>query len=150
MPRRTAEERFWEQVEMPEGCWIWTGGTAQGYGSFYIGDGKVGAHRYSWELRNGPIPDEMLVCHSCDNPVCVNPAHLFIGTPQENMDDKAAKGRGRWAVGEKNGRAKITKEAVLKMRADYPEKTQKQIAEETGVSQTQVSQIIRRKTWTHI
>lgn len=150
MARKNAEERFWKYVDRPDGCWNWKGGKAKGYGALSIGRGKISAHRFSWELHNGPVPDGMFVLHSCDNPACVNPAHLWLGTNQDNMTDKMEKDRGNWAIGEDNGRAKVTEETVLKMRADYPGKTQKQIADEHGVSQAQVSQIVRRKTWTHI
>lgn len=91
-------DRFWAKVRVQEdGCWEWAGGLMwDGYGAFHRdGDGSVKqrAHRISWEYSNGPIPSGMLVCHRCDNPRCVRPEHLFLGTDQDNVDDMMSKGR---------------------------------------------------------
>ena len=100
--RRDPLVRFWKRVAKSDECWLWTGGLhSKGYGLFYCRpDGTtmraVGAHRFSYELHHGPIPAGMLVCHSCDNPPCVNPAHLFLGSPKANIHDMMSKGRGWW------------------------------------------------------
>jgi len=93
-----AEERFWRQVQKDvDGCWLWTGRPVQGYGRFRPSSRgtKIGAHRYSWELHVGPIPDGLDVCHRCDVPLCIRPDHLFLGTHADNMADMVAKGRSR-------------------------------------------------------
>jgi hypothetical protein len=109
--RRTAiADRFWAKVEkMPDGCWVWQAArSVSGYGLLAPSGGVRGdrrAHRVSWELHNGPIPAGLWVLHSCDNPPCVNPDHLFLGTRSDNMRDCASKGRlntqvgtGRWTA----------------------------------------------------
>ena len=103
--RRSPEERFWEKVDRsggPDSCWLWLAHTnPKGYGRFAVGGrdgGQEGAHRASWRLHHGEIPPGMRVLHNCpagDNPTCVNPAHLWLGTDKDNMDDMVAKGRAR-------------------------------------------------------
>jgi hypothetical protein len=98
----TLEERFWAKVDRgdPDECWTWLAyRRPDGYGSLRMGTLGVDrrnerAHRLSWTLANGPIPAGLLVLHRCDNPSCVNPAHLFLGTDQDNADDRQSKGRG--------------------------------------------------------
>lgn len=99
---RSLEERFWEKVIKPseEACWGWRATkNNKGYGMIRRGpakDSKLLAHRVSYEIQNGEIPDGLCVLHHCDNPICTNPRHLFLGTHQDNALDKVRKGRHRW------------------------------------------------------
>lgn len=90
-PERTAEERFWEKVQKTDGCWLWTGYLVKGYGSLKIGSKNTLAHRYSFELANGPIPPRMSLDHNFDCPKnCVNPDHLRIATAKQNQENRGA------------------------------------------------------------
>jgi hypothetical protein len=116
---------------------------------------KFLSHRLSYEFFVGPIPTGMLVLHRCDIPSCINPAHLFLGSNQDNTADKVAKGRharrathSHWLRGEQLWMAKLTEEMVLRIRSDS--RSQSEIANELGVSQTLVSQVKRRKIWKHV
>ncbi len=161
--REPMQARFWRQVDKTPGqgpngkCWIWTGlRHRQGYGKLWDYQGRIIlAHRFSWELHNGPIPSGKLVCHDCDNPPCVNPEELFIGTHKSNMQDKIAKGRAGECVpinpckGEQHHHATLTEEIVAEIRrmASTGSWSQAQIGNKFGTSQTNVSMIIRNKAW---
>lgn len=144
------EERFWSKVDRsggPDSCWLWTAGGNR-YGVFTVSRGRqVDAHRFSWELHHGIIPDGLLVCHECDTPRCVNPAHLFLGTSAVNQADMTAKGRGR--TGERNGRAKLTWDQVREARTKYATggHSWKSLAAEYGVAKWVMGQILRNLTW---
>lgn len=144
--------RFWSKVRKdPDGCWRWTSTiTACGYGQFKF-RGKHGAsalaHRVSWELHNGPIPAGLCVCHHCDNPCCVNPDHLFVGTPSDNMRDKAEKGRA--AKGDRNAACVLSPDAVRAIRAMGDTRaSHRSIARLHGVSHKTVSDILHGRRWT--
>ena len=130
------------------GCWLWTASTdSTGYGQFWV-DGKVlKAHRVSYKLFSGEIPDGLLVRHTCHNPLCVNPAHLIVGTHQDNMDDKVRAGRQARQKGEAHGSAKLTDSAVREIRDLTGRFRQYKLAEMYGVSQQHISDILNNKKW---
>ena len=145
------EERFWSKVDRSGECWEWAASRyPKGYGRFRVAGRTQYAHRVAWELTHGPIPHGMFVCHRCDNPGCVNPDHLFLGTPADNMRDMREKGRGFTPrlVGETHHQAKLTEADVVAIRADP--RTQVVIAADYGVTQRNVSAIKRREAWAHI
>lgn len=114
---KSLEERFWKKVNVlsPDECWEWTASlTKKGYGSFGWVSGSEYAHRVSWILRFGDIPDDLHVLHSCDNRKCVNPDHLFLGTTQDNSKDMVSKGRSM--TNEKNPMSKLNAEKVREIR----------------------------------
>lgn len=147
----TQAERFWSKVDVrgDDDCWAWQAShDKNGYGKFRVGlRGSVRAQRVAWGLTYGPIPSGLLVCHHCDNPECCNPNHLFLGTNADNAADMVAKGRS--ARGAQNPSSKLTEEKVLKIRALYAKgsQTQQEIATKFGVSQTQISSIVGRRSW---
>lgn len=148
-------ERFWQKVDIrePDQCWEWKATKNQsGYGSICV-DGKMKrAHRVSYELHHGPIPEGMLVLHSCDNPSCVNPAHLHLGTHQDNMREKMNRRRCHNTACEAHGQAKLTSDQVQQIRTRYAAGgvTQKQLAEEFGVARSQIWRVVRMKGWLHV
>ena len=103
-PETPMTDRFWQKVAKADGCWNWTAATfSDGYGALKRKDGKqIKAHRYSYEIHFGDIPGNLCVCHACDNPRCVNPAHLWLGTNRENTADKTRKGRAVRLAGKLN------------------------------------------------
>ena len=144
-------ERFWNKVnkQAENGCWEWAAYRIRGgYGQFKLDGTMELAHRTSWMFEHGPIPAGLLVLHHCDNPSCVNPAHLFLGTQADNMRDKAEKGRASRLPGESNGMAKLTEADVHAIRSDN--RSQRTIAADYGVGKTMIGDIKNRKNWTHI
>jgi hypothetical protein len=95
---KPVSERFWPKVAKSDGCWEWRGAKTLGYGRINVGRRSILAHRVSYEMANGPIADGLVVCHRCDNPSCVRPDHLFLGTLGDNNADMFAKGRGTTAA----------------------------------------------------
>lgn len=164
------EDRFWSKVDTSGDCWVWTDNRfRRGYGKISIGNKQRRAHRVAWELTNGPIPDGLLVCHSCDNPPCVRPDHLFLGTTEHNVQDRVEK--GRTAMAEKHGRhthperyragssrpgreaennsnARLTWEQVREIRTlaaqGWPNT---HIARQFAVTPARIGQIVRGQGW---
>lgn len=144
--------RFWRSIrkEPETGCWIWIGDKSDnGYGRIHIDRfRRIGAHRASWELCRGPIPDGLFVLHNCpggDNRACVNPDHLFLGTQADNVRDM--KDKGRALIGVKNPQTKVTPEQVWAMRSLYPLFSGQTIAVMMGLSYSHVYRILRQERW---
>jgi hypothetical protein len=156
----TVPARFWAKVDKrgPDECWPWTGARFQGgYGALGVpGELRTqvaGAHRVSWDLHHGPIPDGMYVCHSCDVRECVNPAHLFLGTARDNTRDMISKGRHRTRprVGEGHRSAKLTEVQVREIRAAKASGVSTdELMCEYPVSRRTINGIARRDTWRHL
>jgi hypothetical protein len=154
-PRNSIADRLWSKVDKSGECWTWTGfRDPNGYGRIMIrepqGNRPSLAHRVAWELVNGPIPEGMNLCHHCDNPPCVRPDHLFLGTDADNMADASRK--GRTTFGERGPAAKLTEQDAKDIRARYAAGgiSQQTLAKEYGLAQATVSELIRRLTWTHL
>ena len=144
-------------IDPDTGCWNWTSSTRNNYGRLIVGsrtDGtrkSVSAHRLSYETFVGTIPDGMVVCHKCDNPKCINPDHLFVGTRQDNVDDREAKNRNNHFVGESSGRAKLSETDVVSMRRLREKgETFQSIADRFGVAKKTTIQAVKGETWKHI
>lgn len=145
-------ERFWSNVDRSGGadaCWPWTGyRNAQGYGFGSFGWTRH-AHRQAFYLATGRYPAKRMdVCHACDNPPCVNPAHLWVGTHSENLLDASRKGRLNTATGERHSQAKLdwTKVRAIRSRVARGE-SQHALAAEFGVSQVAIHFVVTGKTW---
>jgi hypothetical protein len=144
------ETRFWNKVQKTESCWNWQGSTDTcGYGQLRVNGKLILVHRFSFELGGTKIEKNMSICHTCDNRLCVNPKHLWVGTNAENVADKVAKGRHKTPLGEKHGLSKLTEEKVSKIRELYNSKQyfQREIADMFSVHPTCISQITRGRTW---
>ncbi len=138
------------------GCWEWVGGKKNGYGAFDSGSfqmkarlsGKRGAHQVSYEAYKGKIPEGLVVRHTCDNPCCINPDHLILGTQADNVADREARGRRKDINGEKIGTSKLTAAQVLEIRASnlsYAE-----LAKIFNVDKSNIAAIKTGKSWKHL
>lgn len=161
-------ERFWKRVQKTESCWIHPATPSQKYPQVWMGGKTHPANRIAWQLCRGDIPPTLFVCHNCpdgDNPRCVNPDHLFLGTAAQNSADMAHKGRA--AKGTQNGKytkptntprgighykAKLTEVDVLSIRASYAggKTTTTALASQFGVTQALIWFIVKRRCWKHI
>ena len=155
-PRRGLAQRWSEKVHVSPGCWEWKGArNEKGYGLIWTGSKLGKAHRVSWELHFGPIPDGLSVLHHCDNPPCVRPDHLWIGTSADNAQDRQAKGRQNRAPGDlrknpprgEKARHKLTEAQVLEIRRRAGTTTNAALSREYGVPAMQIGMIISRRSW---
>ena len=164
------EGRFWQKVTKgnPDVCWEWNSNRSyNGYGRFRMPAGWYGAHRIAYTLTKGLIAKDALVLHTCDNPGCVNPGHLWLGNQTDNMADMFKKGRGRRAMGKDNGAythpekmprgedhgsSKLKPRQVQEIRRLYATGSYKQrdLAVQYSVTQSLVSNILHRNLWAHI
>lgn len=144
--------RFWGKVDKSDGCWLWSASKDRhGYGKFWHAPRLWSAHRLSWMFAHGD-PGIMCVLHRCDTPACVNPAHLFLGTQQENLRDMTRKGRRRsgGVHGVQSPNAKLTEDKVREIRARYRPGDGYALAREFGVAHNLIWLIVRRRAWKHV
>lgn len=147
-------DRFWFRAIKGDGCWAWRGSHDwRGYGCLGRGRGQssLKAHRVSWTIHNGPIPEGMFICHRCDNPGCCRPDHLFLGTHKENMADMVRKGRSAPKHGTLCGLSKLTDDDVLAILDELADgRTKTDVAKKFGVTDVNIGHIARGRTWRHV
>jgi len=150
---KNIEEAFWFKVTKTKGCWNWIASTCgnrfkigKGYGHFRFKNKVYSAHRFSYQLHKGSIPEKTDVLHSCDNTKCVNPSHLWLGTAQDNVNDMIKKGRDNFM-----GHARLSEKDVIdiRIRKKMGEKSMK-LAREYGINYKHIWQIVNFKRWRHI
>lgn len=137
-------------IPTPNGCIEWDGNkNKNGYGMISISNKRHQITRLIYTMRIGPIPDNMFVCHRCDNPNCINPSHLFLGSALDNSTDMVQK--GRQAKGNKNGNSKLDEEKVITIRSLHKNGySLKEISRQFNISKANTSDIVNRKTWIHV
>lgn len=152
--RDPLDVRLWQRVTKTETCWNWTGKTSpKGYGAMRYHGRRILVHRASWELAYGPIPPDQNVLHHCDNPACVRPDHLFLGTLADNNHDMQSKGRygGGAPSGEANPASKLTEEQVRIIRDTYkphhPTYGASALSRQFGVSSSAIRRVLHHITW---
>lgn len=145
----TFPERFWKKVNKTDGCWLWTASLHDfGYGQIGRkghGGTPIHSHVASWVLHNGAVPNQMCVLHRCDNPACIRPDHLFLGTRGDNLRDMTIKGRR--VYGERHGRSKLKYSQVLEIRSLYGKITALEIAARFGICDSHVAAIGKNRLW---
>jgi len=154
-PCKSLQERFWSKVNIPDLflCWEWIGyRNDDGYGKLGIKGRPTSAHRLSYEINIGPIPDGLCVLHKCNNPACVNPIHLYVGTPQDNMNDMVIASRQARPNGENNPKAKLTEIQVMEIirLLKTNNMTHKEISDRFHVTPENILHISKGQTWKHI
>jgi len=145
---------FWAKVDKSGDCWVWTGGRFNtGYGNVKRNGRAQTTHRLAWTLAYGPIPAGQIICHRCDNPPCVRPDHLFLGSHRTNAEDRTRKGRGVQAVrrGGENGMTLLSEDAVRGIRRDRASgRTYVELAKQYGATKANVANICQGRTWRHL
>lgn len=148
------ETRFFAKFKRKNcaGCWLWEGSTnGVGYGQIIENGKKLLAHRVSWTFHVGKLQPSICVLHHCDNPRCVRPGHLFLGTRKDNNNDRIRKGRSKPARGERSGRAKLKAKQIKKIRNLAAQGwSHRRLAKRFDVSHSTIGNILRGKTWTHV
>ncbi len=151
----STEQRFWMKVDKSDDCWIWIAAKLlYGYGRFTLYNPEsqkqtfVLAHRFAWQLTHGPIPSGLNVLHKCDNPPCVNPFHLFLGTQGDNTRDRETKGRGNHPRGENHHKVVLTIDQVKDIKNQLAVGVKPiRLAEQYNVNRGTISCIISKRSW---
>lgn len=142
------DEIFQYTEQRANGCIEWVRSVVCGYGQVKFAGKITAAHRFVYQSIHGPIDASLLVCHRCDNPKCVNPDHLFLGTHQDNSDDMWQKGRGPSRRGIRNPKVKLTPQQVEEIRRIGHSQPYRETAKKYGVTPESISNVVRQKTWT--
>lgn len=131
------------------GCWEWKKPRPDGRANTFLYQGKVQiAYRAAWKIYNGPIPDNLCVLHHCDNGLCVNPNHLFLGTHKDNYEDMRLKGRSNTAKGESKKSSKLTEKDIIEIKTSLL--SRKELTLKFGVNRQTIADVLEGKTWKHV
>lgn len=141
---------FISSIHFTDYCWIWLAGRVNGYGSLSVGYKTVFAHRFSYLFHFKELDDNLHVCHTCDNPICVNPDHFFLGTDKDNSDDKVAKGRNKKGENHWNCRLKESDVKGIKQLLKTSGLSVKQISKKLNIPDYLIYDIKRESTWKHV